>query len=163
MTPPPSIEAAAPLTGAPDLSGLAKLRRVAFVALVVLCAFDALSAVGGAVAIVATGGMGMPMSMLANGPFDSFFWPGVILGLVVGGTHLIAAVLLIRRRESAFFWASVAGFGLVVWIFVETAIIAGISWLQVIYFATGVAELALVLALLGVVRWMPRAPLSDGR
>jgi hypothetical protein len=43
-----------------------------------------------------------------------------------------------------------------IWIFIETGIIAGISWLQALYFATGVAQLILVLALLGVVRWLPR-------
>lgn len=43
-----------------------------------------------------------------------------------------------------------------IWIFIETGI-AGISWLQVVYFATGVAQL--VLALLGVVRWLPREKL----
>lgn len=43
-----------------------------------------------------------------------------------------------------------------IWIFIETGI-TGISWLQVVYFATGVAQL--VLALLGVVRWLPREKL----
>ena len=49
---------------------------------------------------------------------------------------------------------------MIIWIFVETGIIAGISWLQVIYFATGTTQLILVLALLGVVGWLPRAPLQ---
>ncbi|MES1169124.1 MAG: hypothetical protein ABUL47_00370, partial [Leifsonia sp.] len=50
-----------------------------------------------------------------------------------------------------------------IWIFVETGIIAGISWLQVLYFATGTIQLVLVLALLGVVRWLPREPLRPGK
>lgn len=64
-----------------------------------------------------------------------------------------------RRRadkETALVWAAIAGIGMTIWIFIETGI-AGISWLQVVYFATGVAQL--VLALLGVVRWLPREKL----
>lgn len=64
--------------------------------------------------------------------------------------------MLLLGRRSSLPWAAVAGFGMVIWIFVETGIIAGISWLQVLYFATGVTQLVLVLALLGVVRWLPR-------
>lgn len=139
------------------------LRRLSYWTLVVVGVFDALSAVGGGIAILATGGtgMGMPISMLDNGPFDSFFWPGVVLLAIVGGTHVAAAVLLLLRRESALVWMAVAGFGMIIWIFVETGIIAGISWLQIIYFTTGTIELVLVLALAGIVDWLPRAPLLE--
>ncbi|CAN5446348.1 hypothetical protein BH10ACT7_BH10ACT7_04050 [soil metagenome] len=120
--------------------------------------FNTVSAVAGGVAVLG-GWLGMPTSMLSNGPFDTFLWPGIVLLVVVGGTQLIASVLLIRRRESSLVWSAVAGFGMVIWIFVETGIIAGISWLQVVYFATGTIQLILVLALLGVVGWLPRVSL----
>lgn len=32
----------------------------------------------------------MPESMLAGSPFNSYFLPGLLLALVVGGTHLAA-------------------------------------------------------------------------
>jgi len=142
----------------------ATLHRAVRWALVVVSAFNALSAIGGGTAILATGGLGMPLSMLSSGPFSSFTGPGLILLIVIGGTQTVAAVLLLHRRPSALAWAAVAGFGMIIWIFVETGIIAGMSWLQVLYFATGVLQLALVLALLGVVGWLPRrevAPSSD--
>lgn len=135
------------------------VRRIALGALIVVTAFNALSAVGGGLAVLATNGLGMPESMLANGPFDSFLWPGIILLVVVGGTQLLATVLLVLRREASLLGAAVAGFGMVIWIFVETGIIAGISWLQVLYFVTGTVQLILVFALLGVAAWLPRAPL----
>jgi len=131
-------------------------------ALVIVTVFNALSALAGGIAIL-TGWLVMPDSMLANGPFDSFVWPGVILLVVVGGTQTLASVLLLLRRESALVWSAVSGFGMTIWIFVETGIIAGISWLQGLYFATGTVQLVLVLALLGVVGWMPRAPLGRRR
>lgn len=137
------------------------VRRLARWALAIVTVFSALSAVGGGIAVLATAGLGMPQSMLANGPFDSFLWPGIVLLLVVGGTQTVSAVLLLLRRESALLWSAIAGFGMIIWIFVETGIIAGISWLQVLYFTTGTIQLVLVFALLGIVGWLPRTPLRS--
>ncbi len=137
-----------------------RLRLLARRTLVVVTIFNALSAISGGIAILATGGLGMPLSMLAHSPFASFTWPGWILLVVVGGTQTAASVLLLLRRETALAWTAIAGIGMTIWIFIETGIIAGISWLQVLYFATGVAQLVLVLALLGVVRWLPRETLT---
>ncbi len=109
----------------------------------------------------------MPLSMLDNSPFASFFVPGLILLVVVGGAQAVAAVLLIRRRGSALFWSAFAGFAMISWILIETVMIQGFGVLQAVYFITGAAELALVLALLGIVSWMPRielkTPLRGGR
>jgi hypothetical protein len=78
---------------------------------------------------------------------------------VVGGSQTLAAVLLLARRTSALLWSAVAGFVMMIWIFVETGIIRGLSWLQWVYFVTGAVQVILVLALLGIVGWLPRASL----
>jgi hypothetical protein len=137
------------------------LRKMSYWSLVSLTAFNAVSAVGGGIAVLATGGLGMPRSMLANGPFDTFTVPGIILLVVIGGTQALATALLLRREESSLAWSAVAGFGMIVWIFVETGIISGISWLQAIYFASGLLQLVLVLALLGVAGVLPREKLRS--
>lgn len=103
----------------------ARLRSVAFWSLIVLAAFHALSAIAGGIGILATGGRGMPASFLADGPFTSFVWPGVILLIVVGGTQVLAAGLLLARRESGLLAPAVAGSGMLIWIFVETGMIRG--------------------------------------
>lgn len=139
----------------------ADVRSAAFLALLVATLFNALSAVAGGIAILATGGLGMPADFLATSPFASFTVPALILLLVVGGTQALAGVLLIIRRESGLLWAAVAGFGILIWIFVETGLIRGWSWLQALYFVTGTAQLVLVFAMLGIVSWLPRVPLSD--
>jgi hypothetical protein len=135
------------------------IRSFAFVGLIVLALFNALSAFGGGVAVVVTNGLGMPMSQL-GGAFDSFLIPGIVLFVIVGGTQLIAGALLLRRRESGLLWSAIAGCGMVVWIFVEVMIIGGGAWLQTLYFVTGLAQLLLVIALLGVVAWLPREALA---
>jgi len=137
-----------------------RFRKALYWSLLSVTAFNAISALAGGVAILLPGVLGMPRSMLVNGPFDSFLLPGLVLALVVGGTQSLAAGLLFLGRESAPLWTSVAGFGMVIWIFVETGVIATISWLQVVYFASGSLQLILVLALLGIAGWLPRAPLS---
>lgn len=137
----------------------AGLRSAAFWGALVIAVFNTVSAVGGGIGMLATDGLGMPREALAGSPFDSFTVPALVLIVVVGGTQALAAALLLARREAALVWTAVAGFGMLVWIFVETIVIRGGSWLQVLYFTTGAAQLVLVLALLGAVRWLPRAPL----
>lgn len=139
----------------------ARVRAAAFWSLAAVTMFNALSALAGGIAILATGGLGMPSSMLDGSPFSGFIWPGVILLVVIGGSQVVATVLLLGRHPSALLWSAVSGFGMVIWIFVETGIIRGFSWLQAVYFATGILQLVLVLALLGVAGWLPRAALRS--
>jgi hypothetical protein len=83
--------------------------------------------------------------------------PGVILGVVVGGTQLAAAIALLRKQRSALLLSAIAGFGMLIWIFVELAIIRQYSWLQAAYFALGAMELIFVFALLGIISVGTRA------
>lgn len=123
--------------------------RIFSSALVVLLIFGAVSAFGGAVLAIVFNGAGVPLEHLAGTPFSTFFIPGLILGGILGGTQLVAALALLRRRHWALLMAAIAGFGMLIWIFIELAIV-GYSWLQSVYFGLGVLELALVLALLGI-------------
>jgi hypothetical protein len=132
--------------------------------LATLLFIGALSAVGGGVAILVSGGLGMPASMLEGSPFTSFTVPALILIAVVGGTQTLALSLVLGRRAPALFWSAVAGFGLTIWIMVETIIIQGFSALQAFYFVLGIAELTLVLVLLGIAPRLTRiAPTTTSR
>jgi hypothetical protein len=119
-------------------------------ALTALTMFGALSAFFGSVLAVAFNGAGVPLEHLAHSPFSSYFVPGLILGVVIGGTQLAAALTLLWKRRTALLLSAVAGFGMLIWIFVELAVIRQYSWLQAAYFTLGVLELSLVLALLGI-------------
>lgn len=131
--------------------------------LAALTLFGALSALAGAVLAVAANGAGVPLEYLANSPFTSYEVPGLILGLVVGGTQLAAAIALLRRQRIALLLSAIAGFGMLIWIFVELAIIRQYSWLQSAYFALGAMELILVLGLLGLIpAWVASTTKSDG-
>lgn len=119
-------------------------------ALLALLFFGALSAFGGGVLGVAANGAGVPLRYLDNSPFVSYLVPGLILGLVVGGTQLAAALALQLKRREGLALSAVAGFGMLIWIFVELAIVSEYSFLQAIYFVLGVLEIIAVLALLGI-------------
>ncbi|MDP9026225.1 MAG: hypothetical protein M3N46_01560 [Actinomycetota bacterium] len=147
----------APDSSAAGVGRLAvRLSKLARGALVGVVAFNAASAVGGAIAMLLTDGLRMPRTLLEGSPFTDFVVPALLLFAVVGGTQVVAAVLLLRRRPSSLFWTAFAGFTMVTWIVVETGLVPDGRLLQGLYYLTGVAELMLVFALLGIVSWMPR-------
>jgi hypothetical protein len=134
--------------------------RLAHRTLVAVTLFSAASAVGGGLGMIVTDGLGMPRSLLADGPFPTYFWPGVILLVVVGGTQTLALVLLLRKREQTQLLATaVAGFAMVIWITVEIGLINEFSWPQAIYLGAALLQLAAVYAELGI---LPISPSASG-
>jgi hypothetical protein len=141
-----------------------RVRTSAYRGLIAVSSFHALSAVGGGIGMVVADGLSMPKSLLANSPFSTFLIPGLILLVVVGGTQSAASILLFRRNPSALLWSAVAGFGMLIWIIAEIAMIHALTWAQLIYVVSGFLQLILVFSLLGIVSWLPRAfVIPDGR
>ncbi|SEM68165.1 hypothetical protein E3O25_15075 [Cryobacterium sp. TMT1-3] len=132
--------------------------KLVFRVLVGLLVFGAVSACAGAVLGIAANGAGVPLSYLAGTPFSSYVVPGLILGIVVGGTQLASAVALLAHWRVALILSTIAGFGMVIWVFAELAVLTEYSWLQTLYFGLGAVELIAVLALLGVVPRLVSAP-----
>lgn len=133
-------------------------QRLAHRTLLAVTAFSAVSAVGGGVGLLITDGLGMPLSFLTDGPFHSFVWPGMLLLFVIGGTQTLALVLLLRRAPARLMASAVAGFGMVIWITVEVALIKEFSWLHAVYLAAGLLQLAAVLGELGIVPQRQSSP-----
>ena len=132
------------------------LRSATYRALIVLSVFSGLSAVGGGIGMVVADGLSMPKSFLADSPFWTYLIPGLILCVAVGAPQVLAAALLIARRESALLWSAAAGFGMLIWILTEIGIIHEFGWAQTIYVVAGLLQLVLVFALLGIVSRLPR-------
>lgn len=131
----------------PPLPRFAPAMRVILIGLL---AFGAVSAVAGGVLGVVVNGAGVPLRYLEGSPFDSFVIPGLLLGVVVGGTQSVAALALVRRHRLALLGSAIAGVGMIVWIFVELAMMLEYSFLQTLYFALGLGEMLAVLGLLGL-------------
>lgn len=129
------------------------------VSLLVIQALVVLTSAAGGLALMLGPGIGSlgitpPLEYLEGSPFDSYLLPGLILLVVVGGTHLLAWLLLLRRQRWAPAASAVAGCGILVWIFVQMVVIP-FSVLQAVYFGTGLLELVLVLLLLDVLNPPP--------
>jgi hypothetical protein len=113
------------------------------IALVVVDLFLAVSAVAGAIGLVA-GFMNIPLGVLAGTPFTDFTVPALLLGVAVGGSALAAAAIAVfgpRRYETPA--SAGAGCVMVGWMVVEVALIGVGSWLQPFYFAVGLVMIGL--------------------
>ena len=119
--------------------------------LLIVAGFNALSALAGGVGLMIPGSLGMPTWWIEDSGF-TYLGAGVILLIVVGGTQGLAFVLLLLHRPYAMLANAVAGFGMVLWIYVEVALLPVYSLLHTIYIGSGIAQLALTFACLGVLR-----------
>lgn len=129
--------------------------------LLTLLGFVALTSIAGGAVMVAGAWLGpdrlgippemmLPPDLLMGSPFTTYLVPGLLLSLIIGGIHLAAFILLMRHHRQAPFAAAAAGFSILTWIFVQMAFVP-FSVLQAVYFAVGLAELGLLLLLLGLI------------
>lgn len=119
------------------------------VALAAVAWFNLVSAVVGMAGLTLGGGLGIPLEWIEGSVFDSYFWPGVILGVVVGGVQVLALVAQYGRYRLAWGLHAAAGLVMMIWIFVEIAIMLVWSPLHGIYFVTGLLQTVLAVLALG--------------
>jgi hypothetical protein len=131
--------------------------------LLVVLAFNALSQIGGGIGLLA--GAHPPISLLDSTPFADYTMPALILGVITGGTSIIALLLVWR---AAHIIGDVAGVvsGCITagWILGEVILFResllgflGVS-LQVLYFVTG-----LLAAILASWLWLADRELAHSR
>jgi hypothetical protein len=134
------------------------------IALVVVDLFLAVSAIVGAVGLVA-GFMNIPLSVLHGTAFADFTVPALLLGIVVGGSALAAAAIALfgpRRLALLELWrfdalaSAAAGCIMVGWMVVEVALVGLGSWLQPTYFVVGLVMIALA----GLLQWAESHPIG---
>jgi hypothetical protein len=106
-------------------------------ALLILTLFVAAGSVFGGVGLIVEADLGMDPALLDGTPFSSFVVPGYILLIAVGGTNLVAGILLLLDHEQASSFAFLAGAVLTVWITVQVVMIGMVSFLQPSFFAFG--------------------------
>jgi len=119
------------------------------IALLVVAWFNLASALVGMVGLTLGGGMGIPLRWLEGTVFSSYVVPGVILGVVVGGTQALALIAQYARYRIAWGLHAAAGLTMTIWIFVEIAIMLVWSPLQGVYFVSGAVQLVLAVLALG--------------
>jgi hypothetical protein len=90
--------------------------------------------------------MPFPDVWLRNSPFHSYFLPGLILFLAVGGTQLTAAHAILRRHTFARKTAILAGIVLTGWMSGELGLIGFRAPIQVWFVGVALLELGLSFA-----------------
>jgi hypothetical protein len=94
-----------------------------------LLAFGALNAFAGGYYGLA-GAEGVPREWLEGTPFNDYFYPSLILLVVVGGSCLVAAAAVFARFRVGRFAAFAAAAVLLIWLAVELLMLGYISWMQ---------------------------------
>ena len=125
------------------------MNRIIRKILIMLISFLALTAIGGGIGLL-TGLNAPPLVFLDGSPFSSYILPGLALLILVGGTAVLASILLVRNYHHAWVAAIASAIAVVIFEIVEVVYIGspeGIARnLQVFYFAYGI-----ILGILGFV------------
>ena len=115
----------------------------------VLEACIALSTIAGGVVLLAgtyqhgvlieAGGRGqIPLEWLYNTPFSDYTIPALILAIIVGGSSLIAVVLVSSGRKEGILASIVVGLIMAGFIVGEVVLLRqGVSWIEGLYFGLG--------------------------
>ncbi len=119
------------------------------ITLIVVNLFAAVSAIVGAIGLLA-GFMNIPLTELTGTPFADFTVPALLLGIVVGGSALVAAVVaLVGPRRLEALASAAAGCIMVGWMAVEIAMVGLDVWVQAAYFVVGLVMIGLA----GLLQW----------
>ena len=116
------------------------------VILIVLEVLIGVAALGGGLNAM-LGARGVPREWLQGSPFKTYLIPGLFLFLVVGGSMLVAAGLLLAESSAARLMSVEAGIVLVAWIVAQVSIIGRRHWMQPLSAVLGFAVVMLALVL----------------
>jgi hypothetical protein len=119
--------------------------------LIGLDTFAALAALIGFVMLVTGWPYRWPLDYLEPTPFSDYTVPGLILGIVVGGSAIVATWAMLRSPSAGAVASMVAGLIMMGWIVGEYALVPAVrvtldepvSWEQPLMFAIGLAMVAL--------------------
>jgi len=113
-------------------------------ALAIIQAFNGLSALAGGVGLMSDpsgGNVAMKTAWLTGTPFSNFLIPGIILFVVNGIGNSAGFVFTLKKHSKATLIGILFGIIMMGWIIVQVLMIGYMSFLQPLYFATGLLQL----------------------
>lgn len=142
------------------MKNLTKKLKVIFISLIIIEFFNGLSGLAGGFGLImdpSAESLGMDLAWLDGTPFKSFIIPGIILFVFNGMGNILAAVLSLRKQT--YFPAVAISFGaiMMIWIISQVSFIGYKSFLQPLYFSTG-----LIQTLLGILIIQNKKSISNG-
>jgi hypothetical protein len=116
------------------------LSKILHVIMIILTLLLAVTAIPGGVVLMANI-YAPPVEQLQGSLFQSFTIPGLALALIVGGSAVVSAVLLIKKSRFGAMSAATAGVIIMFFEFVEVMIIGSPTGparvMQIVYFGLG--------------------------
>jgi hypothetical protein len=128
-----------------------RIRKIIIAILIFLTGFLSLTGMLGGIALIANFNS-PPVEQLNGSFFKNFTIPGIVLALLVGGSSLLAAILLVRKNVIAPLFSVLSGIIIMSFEFVEVLVIGspeGIARnLQIFYFGIG-----MIICILSISVW----------
>lgn len=121
-------------------------------ALLILISFVALTALPSGLLLMYYpdgSAFGLSSNFLIATPFKSYFVPGLILALIVGGSSLMTLFLVMNQSPFSYRFALFSGIVLVIWILAEFILFPYRHWLQGLYLGAGLLVTLTAYQLLG--------------
>lgn len=123
-----------------------KVEKFARYVIATLMLIVAINAFGGGYYGMA-GAQSVPVEWLEGSPFSNYFIPGLVLFVIVGGSCLAAAILILKRHRRSRTAIIVACIIMLAWIVVQVFIIGYVSWMQPAIAVIGIVSFLLSLLL----------------
>jgi hypothetical protein len=80
----------------------------------------------------------LPISFLKDSSFKDYFFPGLFLAIILGGTSLLAVYFNMIRHAKRYNWAIASGLTLCFWMLFQFSLFHGIWWFDFILFLIGI-------------------------
>jgi hypothetical protein len=81
--------------------------------------------------------LNLPLSLLKDTPFKTYFLPGLLLTVIVGGTNFMAVYYNLIVHPKRYNWAMAAGLVLCIWMLGQISLFNAIFWIDVIMILIG--------------------------
>jgi len=124
----------------------AKTTKRILLLLIIVEFFNGLSGVAGGTGLIAdptAAALGMKLAWLRDTPFNNYLIPGIVLLTFNGLGNLTAASLIIFKNRYRAHIALFFGLVMIIWIISQLAWIGYKSFLQPLYFSTGLIQATL--------------------
>lgn len=96
--------------------------------------------------------MGLTMSLLEETIFPDYFFPGILMILLIGAPHLLSLYYLGKGHRKQYLFSMLAGVLLLLWIIAQVLLIHAAIWLTYVCQGIGVLEILISLQLRG--KWV---------